>query len=366
MNKSKFINFILVLFSVVVTLVAAEFIFRSVLFGKNPRFEFLRDPSRYALYYRDGSEDFYNEDYWKLNYLFGRGFEMNDPHPLLGWTGFFDKNTYDHRQSDNTETKRPVLLYGDSFAMCVDSVECFDDILNGDSVFSKEHVLLNYGVGGYGTDQIYLLFHETVQKYKNPYVVFSLLTTDLDRSMLSARDGQKPYFISKNGEMALQGTPITMKSSEYFDENRPEITSYLWNRLVNTSLLSLVKTETGRLQYIEKIKEINTLILNKTFEELKTLHTDYVVLIFQPAWHNPDDWRLLFLREICEKNDVPYICDVDIRKKAMHENSLEAQKLFIPNDGHPTSLANKIVSNEIKTLVMGASGYPLSTSLSEN
>ena len=97
--------------------------------------------------------------------------------------GLSDDSKY--RSASYINNRRSVLLYGDSFTGCYSKGDCFEHILNGDEIFSKNNMLLNYGVGGYGVDQIYSRFKNSVDKYNNPFVVMSLMTLDLDRSILT-------------------------------------------------------------------------------------------------------------------------------------------------------------------------------------
>jgi len=352
MKKTLVINIFVVVVSMTIALVIGEYAFRSMVFSENKAFESLKNPADFALYFNDPNEDLYNEDYWKLLHLFGKMGNITEPHPLLGWTGFFDPLTYDHWHADKTKTKRPVLLFGDSFAMCVDSVECYEDFLNNDTSFAKGHHFLNYGVGGYGIDQIYLLLRETIDKYENPFVVLSMLTTDMDRSMLKVRDGQKPYFTLGDNGLQLKGTPITLPTKEYLAENPPEVKSYLANKLINLTFHDLVKTESQRKKYIERIKALNGQILNSCIQLLEANNIEFVVLLFQPAWNSPFDWRIKYLKETCLKNEAAFIDDAEIRNEKMEELGLYKDAFVIPNDGHPTSLANFFVANEIKSIIL--------------
>jgi hypothetical protein len=76
------------------------------------------------------------------------------------------------------------------------------------------------------------------------------------------------------------------------------------------------------------------------------------MLIFQPAWHSINDWRLDFIKNICIEEGVPFISDTDLRQKAIETQGYNINELFIPNDGHPTSLSNRLVSEEIKKCVL--------------
>jgi len=201
MKKKWLPNLILIIVSTVIALIVVELMMRFILFSDNEAYESLREPSAYAIAVDNKYEDFDHEDYWKLVFLFRNRKNLEDPHPLLGWTGTFNRNNYIHSDAGNLNGRRPVLLFGDSFAQCVDSVFCFQDYLNSDTAFSSEHYFLNYGVGGYGVDQISLLFEQVYDKYDDPFIIFSLLTTDMDRSMISFRDYQKPYFVINKGEL---------------------------------------------------------------------------------------------------------------------------------------------------------------------
>ncbi len=257
-----------------------------------------------------------------------------------------------HNDSNSIGNKRPVLLYGNSFAMCVYQAKCFQEILNEDKDFARGHYLLNYGVGGYGVDQIYLLMNETVEKYNRPFVVFSLLTTDMDRCMLSVRDAQKPYFVVTDSALNLQGVPITFGSDEYFREHRPKIRSYLFNKFRNSRLYPFKKDENRETEYIEKIKSLNKLILDKVFERLRESEIDFVVLLFHPVRHNKFGWRSLFLIDYFNANNVPYIYDLELRERDTTFSTYNPDNYAIRDDGHPTTHSNTLISNEIKRYIL--------------
>ena len=105
---------------------------------------------------------------------------------------------------------------------------CFQDILNADTTFSKRCYMLNYGVGGYGVDQTYLLMSSSVAQYRNPVIVFSLLTEDLDRALLSVREGPKPRYVLDDGKLESRMIPIDRDPADSFARTNPAIRSYLW------------------------------------------------------------------------------------------------------------------------------------------
>lgn len=352
MKKNTIYNILLILSSALITFILLEVMFRIVLFGNNDAFDFLRNPSFYAVYPKDKYEDFFDDDYWKLNFRFNLKTGLDDPDPLLGWTEYFENRTYEHYDRHKLKGRKPVLLFGDSFAMCVEQVDCFQDILNNDSIFARDHFLFNYGVGGYGVDQIYLLFSEVIDKYEDPFVIFSMLTTDLDRSMLKIRDAQKPYFTVDDGELQLKGTPITQSTREYVKKNPPKIKSYILNKLRNSEINPFMEQKKRKEKYIKKVKDLNHLILGKAFTKLKQLGDDYIVLIFQPEHHNRNDWRLHFLRDLCEEHQIRYFCDIDLRETDTTFAEYNPSIYAIPGDGHPTTYLNTLISKELKNYIL--------------
>jgi len=350
---STIVNWSLLITSFIISILLAEFAMRYFLFKSDfPFIKLSKNPSYYTIYPKTPNTDFFNEDYWKLDYLLNKKFDLKIPHPLLGWTGFFINDNLIHRESVFVKEKRPILFYGDSFAMCIDSVMCFEDYLNSDTSINSTNYFLNYGVFGYGLDQIYLLFNQTAHQFSKPLIFFSMLTTDLDRSLLKVRGAQKPYFEIINGSIQLKGTPISLSSHDFFGQNPPKINSYLWNRMYN--LLPNVLKEDPKIAYDEHLKrskELNSLILKKVVQELQDLNTEFVFLIFQTAWHSEDDWRLSFLTNFCEQNEIPYLTDVEIRNEAIGKHGYDIHELFIFDDGHPSSLGNKLVSDEIRKYI---------------
>jgi len=356
--KAKLANALLVVSSIFIALLLGEFALRKMLFSDTDAFASLKEPSAYAIYPEDKDEDFYNDDYWKLVHLFRERVMVKEAHPLLGWCGRFDRETLLHSDSRNLNGRRPVLLYGDSFAQCVDSAICFEEILNNDPQFSQDHYLLNYGVGGYGLDQISLLFEKTFGMYDNPFVIFSLLATDMDRSMLTFRDSQKPYYEIEHDSLVLKGVPLHGSTGDFVEDHPPAIRSYLLNRFRNSRLNPFRNTsDTPDHEYMEDIRQLNGLILQRVFRILEESGLDYVILLFNPEDHQLPDWRLEFLTGFCEEENVPYISDRDIRLRDASGKDYDPNLYAIRGDGHPTSHMNLLIAGELREIILGT-GLP--------
>jgi hypothetical protein len=246
-KKSFLIKLSLLLSSLILCFIIAEIGLRVIIFSNVSIFKRQKNPNYYADAY---SED----DYWKLQYKLSKKYRKSNAHPVLGWIGkTVSEGNLAHNKTKHVGNRRPVLLYGDSFAQCstitereaillfgqYDKTVCLENFLNNDRNFGKNYYLLNYGVGGYGLDQIYLLFKNSIDNYKNPFVVMSFMTLDLDRSILSVRTGQKPYFFIDKGKLALDEQPITPDPNVFFYNNKIQIKSYLYRRIIYSNIEEL-------------------------------------------------------------------------------------------------------------------------------
>jgi hypothetical protein len=311
-----------------------------MIFGDSNLFKQLRDPGKYA--------NIYTDDYWKLYFAFGGGHPPPKiPHPILGWKGFFDQDSYTHRDEGFVNGRKKVLLYGDSFAMCIDSVQCFEDILNADTIFSKNNYLLNYGVGGYGVDQIYLLCSLSLKLHENPFVVISILPNDMDRSILTVRTGQKPYFELENNQLALKGVPLNPNPADFYEQNPPSIKSYIYARAFNSDLNPFFDPNKMPLDLKEKSLRLNEKIILQLNDMLKTAGVDYVFMIFDNLYNPDGDWRYRHLMSFMHIHKIPYFGTNDLIADDAVNRDFVFDDYIINGDGHPTSYHNKLVADEI-------------------
>ncbi len=327
--------------SLIVSLVLAETAYRLVLASDTATGRRLRKPTLYA-------DPFSDDLFWLLrHHWYGDRQKFrppSDPHPLLGWRVEHVGADYSHREERRSAGRRPVLLYGDSFAQGMAGVERFQQILNRDPDFTRDHYLLNYAVGGYGLDQIYLLFKHSVDRFDDPFVVFSFMTFDLDRSALSVRIGQKPYFEVEGGELELRGVPIESDPEAFFDAHPPRPGSYLWQRLGRLLWRAgMDGTERSRA----KKKAVNGAILEAAIRELEARDLDYTILVFhaRKAFRLAPDWRSAWLKSVLDERGVDYLWSYDIWQRQAGDRPID--DLFDPGNVHPTSLANRIIAQAI-------------------
>ena len=357
MNKlfSFLANTLIVFISVAAVLVLCELVFQKVLFGSWEKAEFLREPGAYATIYEDDHEEIFTDEYWLLYYLFDKFYKPPaNPHPLLGWVGYFDRETLEHDDANNIKGRRPVLLFGDSFTYCV-GAKCFEEFLNEDSAFASKYYLLNYGVGGYGIDQIYLLAKEVIPLYDNPIVIFGMLTRDMDRSMLKFRTGQKPCFELEDNKLVLKNVPIEPKASYYVEKNMPDITSYLYRYYRNSLNNYIPKEDPRTINVVAKMTALNERILIEAHDMLELNDVDYRFLVFSPLFKSETEWRERVIRDLFEELDAPYIFTKDVYQADSNYGHVPISFYEAPEHGHPTDYQNELISKEIWRCLMDSS-----------
>jgi hypothetical protein len=295
-----------------------------------------------ALYFNYVSGD----DYWKLRILFGAP-PQGGTDPVLGFTKpGIAQETYLHTDAPNVGSRKPIVLYGDSFAACtVPSRDCFEGILDANPESSPKYHLLNYGVWAYGLDQSYILYTRSIKNYEDPVVIFSLLDRDIDRDVLSMREQQKPYFVLKDGQLVLSGLPIEKDPKKFFSERPLGFTCYLF-RLALTTILPDYEAR------ISEKKQISEAIFRELSEDLKRRNLRYVVLVFEDldrTWERPLNWRIKFLTDLFRKYDIPHIWTRRVIEKHISREDFNVRD-FVVNagkDDHPNRAANLLVAERI-------------------
>ncbi len=354
MTRKKKILFVFaaIFLSVFLTFSVFEIVFRILLYSEVEFMEKYRDPKLYADWFSD-------DECWLLYYHLEKKYPPPErTHPLLGWWRSFNPETYEHVDAKKIEDRQPVLFYGDSFARChgVEAEQCFEGLLNNDPAFNQDHYLLNYGVGGYGTGQIYLVFDKSLDLYEKPFVIMSLMTFDMDRVVLSVRGGQKPYFEVNNEELELKGVPIEADAEHYFATHKPGIVSYLFRLMIYGNVLpdSWSRTLKGENAKTEEKKIINRKIFESILAKLDERNLDYLFVVFHAMWsfQNEEDWRDAFLRDFFKKKQVPNLWAKEIVKRDMNEKQKKIQDYFQANGGHPNPYHIKLISDEIKTIIL--------------
>jgi hypothetical protein len=146
-------------------------------------------------------------------------------HPTRGWTlqpglsriTVFNNNTLSSNSrglrgsSEHAYEKPPgtlrILALGDSFTFGSEVSDnetwtyYLEKLVPGSEV-------INFGVQGYGHDQMLLYLQEEGVKYHPDIVILGFLAIDMERNVMSFRDSAKPRFILDGRRLVLTNTPV--------------------------------------------------------------------------------------------------------------------------------------------------------------
>ncbi len=235
----------------------------------------------------------------------------------VGWSKEeLDRETFRHADEALLAGRRPVLLYGDSYAACtVRRDYCWQGLLER-SELGKELCLLNYGVGGYGLDQCALLLENSIDLYAHldPIVVVGILVDDdLDRSYLPLRGYPKPWFELQGSELVLHA-PESAGPREYVALHPPGIWSYaarwlFFGRGVFGPERRLAWC--GEANHVEVKRALNSRLIGDIQDELESRGLDYFFILFHARGSarsaGPFSWQEPFLYAELEARAIPFV-----------------------------------------------------------
>jgi hypothetical protein len=306
----------------------------------------LRNPGLYADPHAD-------DDYWRLQHRWGFKKNLQDAgsvHPLLGWA---PRTTPRNPLGIIAEPGYPVdlaaeclLFFGDSFVAGRGPLE--------ERLPQRLEPLLglrvyNYGVAGYGLDQIFLRFRETHPRFARPAIGIGILTTDLDRSVLSIRTGQKPWFELRDGALELRGLPIDPDPERFLASQPARVRSYFAALVLRQLRLAASGGDGGELRYRREEKQaLNRRLLEAVVEEAARRQLPlFFVLFYEAGELRRAGWRETFLRAELERLRVPYLDTKELFLRTAQERSWPIADLYRTTDAHPSALGNLVIAEAL-------------------
>lgn len=174
---------------------------------------------------------------------------------------------------DRTANKRIIVL-GDSFTFGMDVSDDETYVAYLDKQLPRVEVL-NFGVPGYGHDQMLIYFRDEGVKYRPDIVIIGFVELDLYRNMMNFKNYSKPQFkLDGNKKLYLTNTPVSppeaFLSREFF-------------RLKTFDLLTILQ---GKLLWRlglqeERMNEVSTAILDELIREIENIDAT-PVLVYLP------------------------------------------------------------------------------------
>ncbi|MEQ1894836.1 MAG: hypothetical protein ABL998_20025 [Planctomycetota bacterium] len=323
---------------------------------------------RHELFYADA---YHEDDAWVLRARFHPE-RAGQAHPqfdaTLGWTSeAIEPGTLRHVEEPGPEGERLVLLYGDSFARCLTGREDAWEGLLERSALGPSHQLLNYGVGGYGLDQIELLLDATIERHaaRNPLVIVGILVDDdLDRPALALRNFPKPRYELVEGELVLH-PPLARTPAEFAAAHPPTIRSYAWRHLLHFYLPTRARWAlTGEKRQRDEKRALCRALLERIERRLTALALEHFVVLFHAeksmAVDGPYSWQEPFLHATLRELGIPFVSSKRALLEDMASTGL-APEAYLPLEHHYDARGNKVVFRAFERGLAGefepANGY---------
>jgi hypothetical protein len=239
------------------------------------------------------------------------------------------------RSTHNYSLSRSKLVFlGDSF---VESAACSNDTLTTKLENLTGIDTLNYGIGGYGLDQIFLYFTRVLPDLNRKDCLFliGLIQDDMDRVLLKVRTSPKPYFTISDNKLVLHTDHIHPSSLNDYYYRPPErfyLYYFLRGRLGFPYYQSVLnRTRTERQEAIYAISRL----LFKEFSALQRQGQFRFAFVIFPTPGAPFDTGILSL---LREQRIPVI---DLQA-CLHDSDRPDTELYA--ELHPTSLGNALLA----------------------
>lgn len=275
--------------------------------------------------------------------------------PVLGWIQqSIESGTWRHLGVRRLDGRRPVLLYGDSFAMGMTDAEFVFPALLEATPLGRDLCMLNYGVGGYGLDQVYLLLRRSLDHFAGlePIVIVGVLVQDdLDRCALSFRCWPKPRLVERAGRLEPEGE-VVCTTEEAWEQSSARPLSYAW-RLLSGQLKQrsfpadeFSEADDSRGPGARAIAEA---VLRGIVGELEQRSIPYVFVLFHDASsfapRTSRSWRDELLESTLDELGAPWVSTRPIMLARTEELRMPIGALFgntAHTEGHYGELGNLV------------------------
>lgn len=205
--------------------------------------------------------------------------------------------------------KKRILILGDSFTFGeeVNDNETYSYYLQEMLPFTE---VINFGVHGYGHDQMLIYFMEEGIKYKPDIVVLGFVDLDMERNTLKFRDYAKPKYELEEGKLIIKNYPVPS----------PNTLNNRWFRSRSIDLIDIVhhglRSKTG----LEKgeAEEMTSGILDEMVKQIRGIGA-LPIFVHLPVGKqiisNKEDtylYKYCHNRSICYKSVFPYFKEANL------------------------------------------------------
>jgi hypothetical protein len=292
--------------------------------------------------------------------------------PMLGWTarprtqdnplGIISEEPY---TLDEARRWRAILFFGDSFTAGRIPTNTIPDQLERRLVDWK---VLNFGVPGYGLDQIYLLLRSVIDDFDRPHVVVGIFYNDLDRLLFQVQASVKPWFELRDGTLVEHGVPIDSDVGTWPSTHGPRTRLYtaraargVFDRLfarpwVSEKYFWLHPSETaGRRDEKEALARA---LVRAIKAECDQRHVGLSVVLFPYREHLVQEgWYEVFMRDLLRREGIEYLDLQGPLQRRMKQRKIPWTAVY-PVFNHPSADENAFIAGEIAAFLHGRHGWP--------
>lgn len=232
-----------------------------------------------------------------------------------------------------------ILILGDSFV--------FGDEVSDNETFPyylqqilPDVEVINFGVHGYGHDQMLIYLKEEGVKYKPDIVILGFISYDSDRNMLRFRDYAKPKFDLINNKLKLSNSPVpeprTVMKEEFWRSKFIDLLSICYNRILRKTGLYEIET-----------KKLTDAILKETAKTVKNINAVPVFVYLSNVKSEEPDYGMT--RDELEFLDRCKNMGVECAfVRSQVQSAARRQGIKIKQSGHFDAKTNELVALSIK------------------
>lgn len=272
--------------------------------------------------------------------------------PLLGWVpkenfrlknefgsltfnslGIRSKNEYQTAKNKNLR----IVSIGDSFTYgeCVADDETYSAYLEH---YIESSEVLNFGVHGYGLDQMYLRLLNAL-KYSPDIVIVGFVNSDISRNMLYFREYFKPRIILKNNELFITNVPLASPDS-YSKKKHLLILDYL--EMLIKAVEFRFNSQKIEAQKSDLSQKILTEMYSKTVKKSALFYLLYLPNLDEVKNDKAQPHHIY--QKFCEQHKMKCIDPTSALNKLL-KSAKDPEKLF---RCHYSKEVHNIIANELK------------------
>ncbi|MDD9926777.1 MAG: hypothetical protein OXR03_13200, partial [Rhodospirillaceae bacterium] len=275
-------------------------------------------------------------------------------HPTLGWTS---SRLHGHQSKlpwpPALDKRLKIWFFGDSFMEGVLKPE--ESVPAQFETIKTNRQSINFGVAGYGLDQIWLRYSE--QSGEIPAgepVVIGILPSDLDRIVFRYFFGFKPIFRQSDTGFELIPPPPREETQTAFAEAPAAVGSYAY--AVVRSIAELVTTQFDRSESACRRSEkaaISAFLFDSIIDRANSRGHEvfWVLFVSRAAFYKSKNWRHDLIASQFQARNQTYLDTRSILRQAAQKSGTEPTAFYNAGDGHLNDLGNSVVARALAELI---------------